>query len=149
VKEVGMGQRRTAREIALQTLYSAEMTGDFPDVVFENVRTMRKFADEAGDYARKLALMVYENREECDRLIRESAEHWEFSRIALIDRLILRIGICEFLYGENVPPRVVIDEAIELAKKYSSEKSGGFINGILDAIVKKSGRLQQKKDIIL
>jgi len=144
-----MGHRRTAREIALQTLYSVEMTGDSPDTALENVMAMRKFSDEAADYARALAMMVYEKREECDRLIRENAEHWEFSRIALVDRLILRIGICEFLYGENVPPRVVIDEAIELAKKYSSEKSGGFINGILDAIIKRCGGLSQKKDTVL
>ena len=133
-----MGHRRMARELALQTLYSSEMTGDPVDQVLKDVSCWRKYTPEALKYAAELAASVQKNRNECNRLIQETVEHWEFSRIALLDRIILQMGICELLFGEDIPPRVAIDEAIELAKKYSTEKAGGFINGILDTILKRS-----------
>ena len=131
-----MGHRRMARELALQTLYSAELTGDPMDQVLKNISEWRQFTPEAMEYAAKLAKTVQTYQDECNRLIQQTVERWDLSRIALLDRLILQMGICELLYGENIPPRVAIDEAIELAKKYSTEKSGGFINGILDTILK-------------
>ena len=142
-----MAHRRMARELTLQTLYSAEMTGDPTDQVLLNVSTWRRYTPEAMKYAAKLTSTVQTYRDECDRLIQETVEHWELSRIVLLDRIILQMGICELLFGENIPPRVAIDEAIELAKKYSTEKSGGFINGILDTILKrkKSQDAKEKK----
>ena len=126
-----------ARELALQTLYSAEMTGNSTDQVLKDVSGWRRYTPEAMTYAAALATSVQKNRNECNQLIQETVEHWEFSRIALLDRIILQMGICELLFSEDVPPRVVIDEAIELAKKYSTKKAGGFINGVLDTILKK------------
>ncbi|MFQ6093318.1 MAG: transcription antitermination factor NusB [bacterium] len=131
-----MGHRRKARELALQTLYSAEMTGNPVDMVLEDVSEWRKYSPEALKYAAVLATNVLHYQKECDRLIEQTVERWELSRIALVDRIILRMGIWELLHRDDVPPGVAIDEAIELAKKYSTEKSGGFINGILDAILK-------------
>lgn len=140
-----MGQRRMARELALQAMYAAELRGvQVPDIAAENI-AWRKPSQEAREYAGLLARMVHEHSEECDRLIRENTEHWAFARIAVLDRIILRIGICELLYGDRVPSRVAINEAIELAKKYSTEKSGAFINGILDAVLKKrNGKFPQE-----
>jgi len=82
-----------------------------------------------------------------DMMIRRKAVNWEFNRIAIVDKLILRMALCEFLYFPDIPPKVSIDEAIEIAKKYSTEKSGRFVNGILDAVLidlRKEGRLQKK-----
>ena len=132
-----MGHRRTARELTLRALYSVEMTGDPVDAVFEEMSQGRRYTDEALLYARRLTTNAWERRAACDRLIEETVQHWELSRLALLDRIILRMGICELLFDEEVPSKVAIDEAIELAKKYSTEKSGGFVNGILDAIYKK------------
>jgi len=132
-----MGQRRMARELALQTLYSAEMRGEPVGTVLQDVSGWRHYSRKALEYATELASNVLRYEKECNRLIEETVEHWELSRIALLDRIILRMGICEILYSNDIPPRVAIDEAIELAKKYSTEKSGGFINGILDTILKR------------
>jgi len=73
--------------------------------------------------------------EECDTLIRSRARNWSFDRIALIDRLILRLAITEFLHFSDIPPKVTIDEAVELAKKFSTGNSGSFVNGILDSLL--------------
>lgn len=131
-----MGHRRRARELALQALYSAEMTGDPAQEVLKDVAGWRNYSSEAMMYATQLTTSLLQHRDESIRFIEETAKNWELSRIALIDRIILQIGICELLYEDDVPPRVAIDEAIELAKIYSSEKSGGFINGILDTILR-------------
>jgi len=126
-----------ARELALQVIYAAEVRGDRVPAITADDIVWRRSSQEAREYAEVLARMVQDYRAECDRLIQENAEHWAFARIAVLDRIILRIGICELLHGGSVPPRVAIDEAIELAKKYSTEKSGAFINGILDAILRR------------
>ena len=133
-----MGSRRIARELTLQLLYSSEISGDPLDAVLSDVGAWRHFPPEALSYAEVLAHAVLQHQEESDRFIRETVTNWEISRIALLDRIILRMGICELLYMDDVPHRVAIDEAIELAKKYSSEKAGGFINGILDSVLKKT-----------
>ncbi|UCE17393.1 MAG: transcription antitermination factor NusB [Gemmatimonadota bacterium] len=144
-----MGHRRMARELALHALYSVEMTGDPVDTVLKDVSRWRKYSREALLYATRLTTNVSEHLTECDRLIEETVRHWELSRIALLDRIILRMGICELLLEGDVPSRVAIDEAIELAKKYSTEKSGGFVNGILDTIHKKHmSHVSQEKNKI-
>ncbi len=82
-----------------------------------------------------------------DDLIKQKAVNWEFNRIAIMDKLILRLAICEFLDFDDIPPKVSIDEAIEIAKKFSTEKSGRFVNGILDAVLadfKLTGKLRKQ-----
>ncbi|MCG8608448.1 transcription antitermination factor NusB, partial [bacterium] len=86
-------------------------------------------------FADKLVRLAVDNREACDELIIQKCHNWDFERIAIIDKLILRLAICELLYIEDIPPKVSIDEAIEVAKKYSTERSGQFINGILDSVL--------------
>jgi N utilization substance protein B len=91
-------------------------------------------ADEAvRSFAERLVNGVLADREAIDRRIVEAAEHWRIERMAVVDRNVLRLAVCELLWRE-IPPAVVIDEAIEIAKRFGSEESGGFINGILDSV---------------
>ncbi len=135
-----------AREHALQVLYSYEMTANPIQQVIENFPGEELSDENSAEFANNLIHKSIENISELDKRIKEKAFNWEFSRIAILDRLILRIGICELLLFEDIPPKVTINEAIEIAKKYSTEKSGIFINGILDSILqdlRKSGDLHK------
>ena len=92
---------------------------------------------EAYAYGKSLVRGTLEHREEIDRLIREQAEHWRLERMPVVDRNILRLAVYEFLYETDVPKLVVLDEAIELAKRFGSEQSGRFVNGLLDGLLKR------------
>ena len=94
-------------------------------------------AAAAYDYGKSLVTGTLEHREEIDRLIREQAEHWRLERMPVVDRNILRLAVYEFLYETDVPKLVVLDEAIELAKRFGSEQSGRFVNGLLDGLLKR------------
>lgn len=87
-------------------------------------------------YARSLAEGTWEHREEIDALIAQQAENWRLERMPAVDRNVLRLAVYEFLYEGDVPKLVVLDEAIELAKKFGSEQSGRFVNGVLDGLLK-------------
>jgi len=132
-----MGKRRKARELVLKSLYSWEISGDKPEEVLNDLLSKAKLDPSSKLFSARLFKKVIENQKKIDEMIKENVQHWDFSRIAVIDKNILRMGICEFLYLEDIPVKVSLDEAIELAKKYSSEDSGSFVNGVLDAIVKK------------
>ena len=129
------GTRRHAREITLQGLYSLELSGNSLQMVLGQIRENPDADAEALNFADKMIEKTYANREDLDSYIIKRAANWDFSRIAIIDKLIMRMAICEFLYFFDIPPKVSIDEAIELSKVYSTEKSGRFVNGILDAIL--------------
>ncbi len=86
-------------------------------------------------FARELFHRVVDDKQEFDELIKSRVANWEYDRIALIDKIIIRIAICEFVHFEDIPTKVSIDEAIELAKKFSTEQSGRFVNGIVDAVL--------------
>jgi N utilization substance protein B len=142
-------RRRAVREHVLQALYAYELSHEPIDMIIENIVGDLRKNPEAFAFARQLILKVIESTEELDTLIRSRIEHWEFSRLAVIDRVILRIGICELLYFPDIPPKVSINEAIEIAREFSTEKSDKFVNGVLDTILddlkntarlKKSGR---------
>ena len=141
-----VSERRRARELALQACYAIEMSANRPEFTLEDVILSRDESKPILEFAKELFLRTVEHGKELDGLIKEKAVNWEFSRIAVLDKLILRVAICEFLYFHDIPPKVSIDEAIEIAKKYSTEKSGRFVNGILDAILislREAGRLQK------
>ena len=93
-------------------------------------------AAQAFDYAKRLVDGAIEHREEIDELIRGQAENWRLERMSAVDRNVLRLAVYEFLYESDVPKLVVVDEAIELAKKFGSEQSGRFVNGLLDGLLK-------------
>lgn len=135
----------------MQALYATEI-GDraggidievlAANVVYPGLRSRADLLD----FARSLLRRAHNNRQECDDLIQKLAENWDFSRIAPVDKAILRMGISELLYFPDIPTRVTINEAIEIAKIFSTDKSGIFINGMLDAAVaqlKESGKLKK------
>lgn len=112
--------------------------------VVQDVMEKEALPDEFQEFCRNLALKTLVHSDEFNTLIKKKAEHWEFERIAIIDKLILRMALCEILYFEEIPPKVSITEAIEIAKDYSTEKSGAFVNGILDSVLqdlKNEGRI--------
>lgn len=137
-------RRRIIREKVMQALYAYEITKDPPEHVIKCILAGLERNPDAHAFARDLVLTTIEHAAEIDKIIRSKVTNWDFRRIALVDRLILRMGICELLYFKEIPPKVSMNEAIELAKLFSTEKSGQFVNGILDAVlddVKQSGEL--------
>ena len=131
-----MGSRRKARECALQMLFAADVSGTRGD---ELARTFwSELADgelepQSREFATKLAIGALANLPEVDERIRSRAEHWRISRMALVDRNVLRLAVYEFLH-EPTPRTVTINEALEIARRFSTYEATQFINGILDAI---------------
>ncbi|MBI3403838.1 MAG: transcription antitermination factor NusB [Acidobacteria bacterium] len=141
-----MALRRKSREFALQMLYQWDQSGQ------KSAHVESRFWKEARAEAstRKFANQLFEGAisqaAELDKIIKQHAKNWRIERIAVIDKNILRLGIYELRSGSDVPAKVVIYEAIELAKKYSTEESAPFINGILDAILKEeNGKRKMEK----
>ena len=133
-----MGARRKSRELALQALYQGEMVGASPldtlSLLCDNFEVSRKSLP----YCRELLSGVRENFTDIDGIITQCAAHWRLDRMTVIDRNIMRIAVYEFRFRDDVPAGVAINEAIELAKRFGSDDSPGFINGILDAVRKGS-----------
>ncbi|NND72141.1 MAG: transcription antitermination factor NusB [Rhodothermales bacterium] len=145
-----MSSRREVRERVMQALYAYELGGGSDLHVIETILDPAFVSDAANlEFAKLLFKKALSSTSEHDSLIAQHAQNWDVTRIALVDRLLLRIALTEILYFEDIPPKVTINEAIEVAKKYSTPRSGQFINGILDASlialhadnrVKKKGR---------
>lgn len=130
-----MGSRQRARELALNLLYQIEASTDLPKEVAERFYSAESWASDERTYSTILAFGVLAHREEIDQKISSVLEKWRFERIADLDRNIIRLGIYELVYAEDIPPKVAVNEAVNLAKKFGSgEKSYAFVNGILDAI---------------
>lgn len=128
-------KRSLARELALKLLYVADLSK--PDQAEEQLRDVLEIEHQTSDVeapAQELSRGVTGSRDELDEAIQAVAVNWQVSRMPVIDRAILRMGVYELLFMHDVPPKVTINEAVELAKKYSTEKSGSFVNGVLDKI---------------
>jgi N utilization substance protein B len=138
-------KRRIVREKVLQILYAYEMNRDNLRALTTEI--LSEISDEIDrKFARDLISKVLSNIESLDSRIIERVTNWEMNRIALIDKILIRMGICEILHFPDIPPKVSINESIEIAKDYSTAGSGKFINGILDAILaeeKREGRLNK------
>lgn len=132
---MSMQERRFARECAVKALYAQEYTHDRMEKVVEDVMEREELSKKLHEFCRQLTLKTHVHAQEFDERIQAKSEHWEFERIAILDRHILRMGICELIYFDDIPPKVSISEAIEIAKEYSTDQSGKFINGILDSIL--------------
>jgi len=132
-----MKRRRRARELALQGLYAWEVSGNSLEVVLEEVSEKGEKDGEIVVFASDLLRKIAEHKETLDKDVDLVVENWEYERIALVDRLILRMALCELLHFDEIPPKATINEAIELAKEYSTSESGRFVNGILDSLYKK------------
>jgi len=126
--------RRKSREFALQVLYQLNISKQEALTAITQFQEHFASGGETDTFQRRLVLGVLEHCSELDRLIKKYSEHWCLDRINLIERNILRMAIFELLYCEEIPPKVTLNEAIDLGKRYGSEDSGSFINGILDRI---------------
>jgi transcription antitermination protein NusB len=135
-----MGLRRKAREAALQFLFQEDFSSINPlsteglEERFEQFCSLYQVNRKARDYTLRLLQQTLQNHEKVDGLIRQCAKNWRLERISVADRNLLRIGVCEILFGEDVPVQVAINECVEIAKRYGGDESPAFINGILDAV---------------
>jgi transcription antitermination protein NusB len=139
-------RRRVVRERVLQALYAHELSQEPIEMIIENIAGDLKKQPESFAFAKQLILKVIDCNKELDNLIRQRVEHWEFNRLAIIDRIVLQMSICELLYFDDIPPKVTMNEAIEIARAYSTDKSDKFVNGVLDSILedlKKEGRIKK------
>jgi len=131
-----MGTRRNSRELALQALYQGELAGETGLLDFEEFCVHFQVNKKAMPYAKKLLQGVQGKREEINQRISRYAENWRLERMSVIDRNILRLAVFELHYQDDVPTSVAINEAVEIAKRYSTDDSGSFINGVLDAMAR-------------
>ncbi len=140
-----MFKRRIVREKVLQVLYAYELNSQDNNLIQEELFSeITVEADKQFAYDLVNRVKIYHS--DLDSKIKARVDNWEMNRIALIDKILLRMGICELLYFPDIPPKVSINEAIEIAKIYSTAGSGKFINGILDAIlseIKSEGKLNK------
>ncbi|OGR44113.1 MAG: transcription antitermination factor NusB [Elusimicrobia bacterium GWA2_61_42] len=134
-----MSKRRLARENCLQSLYSSDIAKLEPASVLASFQ-MEEFALEAKvfEFYKTLYSSTITNITQIDNIIKTTSLNWEMDRMPAIDRSILRMAVCEMMILSSAPVAVIIDEAIELAKKYSTEKSGKFVNGVLDSIARQN-----------
>jgi N utilization substance protein B len=132
-----MGNRRKARECALQILFQLEFNPADPQAVARQYWESQKATPGIRDYGGWLVERILARRGEIDAAIRAVSRNWRLERMGAVDRNILRIAVCELLYEPSLVPAIVIDEAIEIAKRYSGRESATFVNGVLDAVRKR------------
>ena len=159
----GAGKRRRAREMAIQMLYQQEQGGSRLQQVFdtfdledyleqtesektEDADVARNRAKESFEHACRLVEGTVGESDRIDDLIRRHAENWRLERMPAIDRNILRLAVYEMLHEDGVPKVVIVDEAIELAKRFGAESSGRFVNGLLDGVMKAAGHQRPKNE---
>jgi len=141
-----MGTRRKSRELALQMLFQADMGKQSPDEVRRTFWLERGSVDgEVQGFAEDLFRAASDRAPEIDKLIEAHAEHWRMDRMAAVDRNLLRVAVAELLAFPDTPRAVVINEALEIARKFSTPESVQFINGVLDSVGKELDRLQVPK----
>jgi transcription antitermination factor NusB len=127
-----MGKRRRARELVIKVLFHLEFSADDPGLAFDQICNHFGAAEEIKPFSKELVEGVCLHIKELDELLAKASQHWRLERIAKVDLSILRLALYELLYKDDIPPKVSINEAVDLGKKFGSEESGAFINGILD-----------------
>ena len=140
------GSRRKAREVALQALYWSESSGDPVQQTLHAVALRAGLTEDAAEFAHALGRETWTRREELNGLVEGISRNWALDRISRIDRILLWMALTEMLAFDNIPVRVSMNEAIELAKRYSVEKAPMFINGILDALARQQGIVAENMD---
>jgi transcription antitermination factor NusB len=141
-----MGRRRRARELAIQALFHLEFNPGDPGEGFDLICENFHARESVRTFSAQLVQGVYENQSDLDSLIISASRNWRLERMARLDKCILRLAAFEFLFMEDIPPKVSIDEAVEMGKKFGGDDSGSFINGILDNIYNtllQQGRLKK------
>lgn len=135
-----MAQRHLLRTIAMQTLFEQDFHKHKKEKVFNILeKNIKEFAPDAKKtaFAKKLVLRTLKNQKNIDLILRKNAPQWPIDQINILDRNILRLGIYELKFAKNIPPKVAINEAIELAKQFGGPSSGRFVNGVLGSIYNK------------
>jgi len=132
-----MGARRKARELALQMLYQHDLSGNAADAIVETFEDLQKSKANTREFAVRIFRGTLDHMADIDQMIVAQADNWRLERMAVVDRNIIRMSVYEFLHETDTPKLVIIDEAIEIAKKFGTQKSSQFINGILDGILKR------------
>ena len=128
-------QKRNARIFALQVIYAQEFNGSDMDTTFKYMLDHENLpTKDVVTYGKHLCSLTFKHLHETDELIKQRSKNWDFDRITIMDRLILRMSLTEMLYEDGVPPKVSITEGVEIAKQFSTSDSSSFINGILDAV---------------
>lgn len=143
-----MANRHLSRIILMQSLYEWDFRSDklnIDDIINRNVDNFREDCDK--NFIKETIKGIIENIEKIDLIIKKAAPEWPIEQIAVIDKTILRISVYELAIDTDIPPKVVINEAVELAKSYGSENSSKFINGVLGNLYKKDSRYQEENEI--
>jgi N utilization substance protein B len=129
-----MGTRRQARELAMQALFSMDMQNDLSARMLESFLENFRPPQKARPFFSTLVNGVVEHRLELDAIIERFSKNWKISRMSGVDRNVMRIALYELIYCADIPPKVTINEAVDIGKKFGTEESGAFINGIMDSI---------------
>ena len=132
--------RRSAREAVLQALYAIEVGKEKKSKALKDILKRESRDNDAKNFITELFNVSLSNREWCENQIKSRLNNWEFKRVAVLDRLLLIVAIAEIFFIDTVPPKVSISEAIQIAKKYSTEDSSAFVNGVLDNIYKSAAK---------
>ena len=130
-----MGVRRSAREEALKILYGLELTGDEPDLPLDRLGEESEVSRQVRAYTDRLVRTCWRERMALDALIARVSEHWALRRMNFIDRNVLRMAACELVFFDDIPPKVAINEAVEMGKVYGSESTPKFVNGVLGSVM--------------
>ena len=134
-----MGARRKGRELAVQALYQFELSGEPSQQAMNLFWAQSDAGDRAKQFAAELLAGVSKDRIRIDELINEATEHWRMERLAPVDLCVLRVATHELLASAKPPTSVILDEAIEIARRFGTQDSRGFVNGVLDAIAQRLG----------
>jgi len=139
-------KRRKAREYALQILFQLDIRKEKPSaVVLRHFWAEYQPDDEVKAFAEEIIKGTYKHLAEINKLIHECAKNWSLDRMAVVDRNVLRMAVYEILHRMDIPTSVTINEAIEIAKKFGTEESGSFVNGILDSVARTTGNLDESR----
>jgi N utilization substance protein B len=136
-----LGARRKAREIALQMLYQMEVNPGEPREALELFWKGLSASQPVKEFVNRIVTGVHVRQDEIDTLLARHSEHWRLDRMDRVDKSILRMGVFEIMFCDDIPVKVAMNEAVNLGKKFGAEESGAFINGILDKISKVEGRI--------
>lgn len=134
--------RHYGREAVFQALYSVHISHENEAKILDDIQSRYDFDDDIKQYVNNLFLKTIENKKFIVETISKYLENWEWSRVALLDQLILQLATAELFYIDDVPPKVTIAEAIEIAQQYSTSDSSAFVNGILDTIYKEQEKME-------
>ena len=135
-----MGARSSGREAAVQMLYSIEVSGESVEMVIREFWRELPGEAEGRAYADELVRGVMVEFEDADRRIQVASDHWRLERMARVDRNVMRLAVWELLHRPDIPRAVVLDEAVELAKRFGGDNSGAFVNGVLSRVADECGR---------